>query len=80
MRASKSGWPRDDLETLYIGYGFVVSHGSSDDKVKHPQFPALRAKLARHRDLAKSYVTYAIALIEKLEELKAGGPDVARVD
>jgi len=80
MRASKSGWSRNDLVALYTGYGFIVSHGSSHDIVKHPQFPALRATLPRHDDLAKAYVAHAIALIDRLESLQAGGPDAPGVD
>lgn len=73
MRASKAGWSRKDLASLYIGYGFVITHGASHDIVKHPRFPALRATLPRHDKLAKAYVTLAVALVDRLQELEAGG-------
>jgi hypothetical protein len=77
MRQSKSNWKRVDLDKLYEGFGFVISHGKSHDIVKHPEFPQLRATLPRHSYLAKGYVEYTIRLIDKLLELKkeaANGP------
>ncbi len=70
MRNSKSNWKRTDLDTLYEGFGFVVSHGGNHDIVKHPNFPELRATLPRHRQLAKGYVEFAVKLVDRLLELK----------
>jgi len=70
MRNSKSNWKRADLDRLYEGFGFVVSHGGSHDIVKHPDFPSLRATLPRHRELAKGYVEFAVKLIDRLLELR----------
>ncbi|MEK7324209.1 MAG: hypothetical protein AAB217_03000, partial [Chloroflexota bacterium] len=70
MRQSKADWKRRDLDKLYEGFGFVISHGKSHDIVKHPEFPELRATLPRHTYLAKGYVEYAIKLIDKLQELR----------
>jgi len=70
MRNSKSNWKRADLDRLYEGFGFVISHGGSHDIVKHPDFPQLRATLPRHRDLAKGYVEFAVKLIDRLLELQ----------
>lgn len=66
MRNSKAGWKRADLDTLYEGYGFVISHGSNHDIVKHPAHPELRATLPRHRQLARGYVEFAVKLINSL--------------
>jgi len=68
MRQSKANWKRDDLDRLYEGFGFIISHGKSHDIVKHPDFPELRATLPRHNYLAKGYVEYAVKLIDKLLE------------
>lgn len=70
MRNSKSNWKRADLDKLYEGFGFVISHGGSHDIVKHPNFPQLRATLPRHRELAKGYVEFAVKLIDRLLELQ----------
>ena len=70
MRNSKSNWKRADLDRLYGGFGFMISHGGSHDIVKHPRFPYLRATLPRHRVLAKGYVEFAVKLIDRLLELQ----------
>ena len=70
MQNSKSNWKRSDLDKLYEGFGFVITHGSNHDIVKHPDFPLLRTTLPRHRVLAKGYVEFAVKLVERLLELK----------
>ncbi len=70
MRNSKSNWKRADLDKLYEGFGFIISHGASHDIVKHPAFPHVRATLPRHRELAKGYVEFAVKLIDRLLELQ----------
>lgn len=70
MRRSKTGWTRRDLDTLYNGYGFVVSHGSKHDIVKHPKYPSLRTTLPRTREIAKGYVQEAVSVIDRLLQLE----------
>ena len=70
MRSSKSNWKRADLDKLYEGFGFVISHGGSHDIVKHPGFLQLRTSLPRHRVLARGYVEFAVKLVDRLLELK----------
>jgi hypothetical protein len=71
MRRSKSGWKRTDLDELYSGFGFDITHGAHHDIVKHPEFPQIgRATLPRHRYVNKAYVQHAIELIDRLEELQ----------
>jgi hypothetical protein len=72
MRNSKSNWKRADLDKLYEGFGFVISHGGNHDIVKHPDFPQLRTSLPRHRVLAKGYVEFAVKLVDRLLELQKG--------
>jgi predicted RNA binding protein YcfA (HicA-like mRNA interferase family) len=66
MRRSKSGWTVKDLINLYESFGFVVTHGSNHDIVKHPKYSNLRTTLPRHNYLARGYVEYAIKLIDQL--------------
>lgn len=70
MKQSKAGWKRQDLAKLYTGFGFVISHGGSHDIVKHPDFPQLRTTLPRHNFLAKTYVEFAIKLVDSLLEMQ----------
>ena len=72
MRNSRSNWKRADLDKLYEGFGFILTHGANHDIVKHPSFPQLRATLPRHRELAKGYVEFAVKLIDRLLELQQG--------
>jgi hypothetical protein len=70
MRNSKVGWKRKDLDDLYLGFGFIITHGKSHDIVKHPSFPTLRTTLPRHNFLAKGYVEFAIKLVDKVLEVE----------
>lgn len=70
MKQSKTGWKRRDLDTLFRGFGFIITHGANHDIIKHPDFPQLRTTLPRHTYLAKGYVEYAIELIDRLIELQ----------
>lgn len=75
MRGSKANWKRVDLDRLYEGFGFIITHGANHDKLKHTDFPEvreLRATLPRHRTLDKVYVEEAIKRIDRLLELKKG--------
>jgi hypothetical protein len=75
MRRSKANWKRVDLDRLYEGFGFIITHGANHDKLKHPDFPEvreLRATLPRHRTLDKVYIEEAIKRIDRLLELKKG--------
>lgn len=73
MRRSKSNWKKEDIERLYKEFGFVLRHGSNHDIISHPDFPTLRATLARHKALPKGYVQFAVKLVEKLLELQKEG-------
>ncbi|MBL7162602.1 MAG: hypothetical protein ISS57_08340 [Anaerolineales bacterium] len=56
MQQSKAKWKRRDLEKLYLGFGFTITHGKKHDIVKHLDYPELRATLPRHNYLARGYV------------------------
>lgn len=70
MRRSKEGWTRQDLDMLYLGFGFVMRNGSSHDIVTHPDYPQLRETLPRHRKVAAYLVRNAVKRIDKLLELQ----------
>jgi len=71
MRRSKGGWRRKDFDTVYLGFGFIITPGRSHDIVKHPDFPQLRDTLPRHaKELGKVYVSRTIELIDRLNKLK----------
>jgi hypothetical protein len=70
MRQSKSGWKPRDLQSLYISYGFLISHGASHDIIKHSKYPQLRTTLPRHNEIAKIYVDIAIRLIDQLTTIQ----------
>lgn len=73
MRRSKANWKKQDIEKLYWEFSFTIRHGGSHDIVAHPEFPALRATLARHNKLPKGYVQFAVKLIDRLLELETRG-------
>lgn len=70
MKASPNNWKRRDLDTLYEGFGFIITHGKSHDIVKHPQFLELRTTLPRHNKIAKIYVKIAIELVERVKSME----------
>ena len=75
MRNSKAGLGAEDLHTLYVGFGFEFRQGGNHVIYIHPEFPELRATVARHRSLAVGYIHHAINLIDKLKTLRAEGAD-----
>jgi len=70
MRNSKAGWSADDLHALYVSFGFDFRQGGKHTIYIHPDFPELRATVARHSTLAVGYIQHAISLIDKLKKLK----------
>ena len=76
MRSSAVGWTRDDLETLYRGYGFEIRRGSKHDMAVHSKYRDLRTTLPNHKDFAQSYVRCAVQLVtEVLDRDCKGGRD-----
>jgi DNA-binding GntR family transcriptional regulator len=70
MRRSKSGWKRRDLDRLYEGFDFLITHGANHDIVKHTVYPHLRTTLPRHSYLAQIYVEFAVKLVDELLEIE----------
>jgi len=69
MKNSKSGWGQNDLERLYIGFGFNQT-GTRHSIFIHPKYPRLRGTVARHKSLAKGYISHAVKTIEELKKLE----------
>lgn len=74
MRQSKYGWSQDDLHRVYLAHGFVFRAGAKHSVYVHPEFPELRATVARHGELPPGYVQHALKLIEKLKALRDDNP------
>lgn len=72
MRRSKRGWGFQDLERLYVGFGFTFRDKGKHRVYTHPRYPQLMGTVARHRTLAIGYVQHAISLIDGLRNLEAG--------
>lgn len=58
--------------------GFKKREGNKHTVYSHPDFPQLRATVARHRSLPKGYVTTALKLIARLEQLEKGAHEEIR--
>jgi hypothetical protein len=81
MRLRRSDWGEDDLDRLYRSFGLrEITRPRAPHRVYvHPEFPDLRATVARHRLLAKGYATTAVRLIDALlARQSAKGPDLAQ--
>ena len=71
MKRSQVNWKRKDFDSLYTGFGFIIMHGSSHDRVMHPDYPELGKKaIPRHNSVGRVYVRMAIKLITDLKKLQ----------
>ena len=69
MARTKAGWTADDLDRLYLGYGFRVREGGKHRVYSHPRFPELRATVSRASPLAVGYIETALELLNRLDAL-----------
>lgn len=72
MRCSKVGWKYTDIERLYLKYGFEKKEGGKHSLFIHPEFPELRATVARHNTIPIGYIQFAIKIIDRLKQLQEG--------
>lgn len=70
MQASKIGWGARDFNRLYLGFGFLRKEGGCHTLYIHPEFPILRATVARHSELPSGYAQHAIKCIGELNRLR----------
>lgn len=74
MRQSKAKWKRNDIVSLYKGYGFIVDvRGKNHDKVWHPKYPHLVTFLPRHRKLGEYVIDDAVRLVDEFIRLEKQG-------
>lgn len=75
-RATKAGWHRQELVSLYDGFGFIIKSGRGPhDKVFHPDYPELITWLPRHNKLHEYNIEQAVKLIDRLQKLKEAHGD-----
>ena len=66
VRRSAANFSREDLEQLYLDYGFEFrTRRGKHQIVYHPTFPRFRATMPNHSPFAKAYVYDAIRLIRQ---------------
>jgi hypothetical protein len=71
MRLSQTKWKRNDLVSLYTGYGFLIDTSKKNhDKVWHPGYPELVTFLPRHKKLGQYLFRDAVKLVDRLVELQ----------
>lgn len=81
MRQSKQGWTFDDLEHLYIGFGFSYRDKGKHRVYTHPAHKGLIATVTYHRKLPVGYIQTALKLVGesiKLDKIKAERPSGRR--
>lgn len=76
MRQSTTKWKRNDLVSLYEGYGFVIdTNRGNHDKVWHPKYPYLVTFLPRHRKLGNYLIREAVNLVDRFIYLEQKGAE-----
>jgi hypothetical protein len=75
MRRTRSGWGEKELDRLYRSFDFrEITRPRAPHRIYvHPDYPDLRATVARKKSLPKGYATTAVRLIDKLKEREKGG-------
>ena len=71
MRATKAGWGQDDVHALLVDFGFECEQGAKHRLYSHPKYPELYMTVARHKSLAKGYISTAVRLVDRLKRLEA---------
>jgi hypothetical protein len=67
MCRTKAGWTMQDLDTLYLGFGFGKREGGKHVVYRHPEHMDLRATVTRARHLPTGYIQHAVKLIRQLK-------------
>ncbi len=65
-KITQNGWKRQEIDRLYLGFGFIIRSGRNHDIVSHPDYPYLRETLPRHVKIKPIYVRQAVKLISTL--------------
>lgn len=72
---SPANWSVNELEQLYIAYGFEIVRKSKHAFAVHSVFKELRGTIPNHKSFSADYVRNAVKLIEKLEERQHAAED-----
>ncbi len=67
-RRSKGGWRPDDLQRLYISFGFDAIEGGRHRLYIHPLYPDLQATVTRSSPLPVGYVAQAVKIVDILRK------------
>lgn len=71
MRNARQNWKRNDVDSLYLGYGFIIDvKGKRHDKVYHPHYPQLVTFIPRHTKLGEYVINDAVKLVDMLISLE----------
>lgn len=71
-RTSKGCWREQELERLYLSFGFEKERGKKHIKFWHPKYPQLYATVTRSSgELPTGYITKAVHLIDAAQTLAA---------
>jgi hypothetical protein len=67
-KESPGGWTRNELDSLYKSYGFIITNRTKHDIAKHPDLPKTeKATLTRStHEIHPDYIRRAVELIEML--------------
>jgi predicted RNA binding protein YcfA (HicA-like mRNA interferase family) len=71
-RQTKAGWKANELEALYLNFGFIIREGKGSHRVvSHPKFKHLHATFTAHaKELPKAYIAKAEKHIEEVIRLE----------
>lgn len=72
MLNSRHGWKDNDLESLFLSFGFKIKEGHRHRMFWHPRHPELYAFVPRHREVKGIYIRIALRLIHRLKEMEMG--------
>jgi hypothetical protein len=75
MRNSAAGWKQEDIERVYLGFGFDVWSGKNHDIARHPKYREIQGMWPRHGSIAKAYIRELIRNIDLLSEIEKARSD-----
>jgi hypothetical protein len=71
MRQKRGGWKRNDVYSVYEGFGFIIKGGGSHDRVYHSEFKQIVRRVPRHNDIGEYVIDELIKAIDELNRLRS---------
>ncbi len=71
-RRSPSGLSLRELESLYLGHGFVIRRGTRHAFATHPAVSPIRGTIPNHTTFSPEYVRDAVKLIDRVTARRRG--------